>query len=76
MISKKEFYMAWILSITSGMMLWLMGNKSKWGPRLGIANQILWIVYAVSIHEWGLIPGILLYAIIHVRNLITWEKNE
>jgi hypothetical protein len=56
-------------------MLWLMGNKSKWGPRLGIANQVLWLVYAISIKEWGLIPGVVLYAAVHVRNLIQWERK-
>jgi len=52
-----------------------MGNKSKWGPRLGLANQVLWIIYAVTIKEWGLIPGVILYAIVHIRNLIQWERK-
>jgi len=56
-------------------MLWMMGNKSKWGPRLGLANQVLWIIYAVTIKEWGLIPGVILYAIVHIRNLIQWERK-
>jgi hypothetical protein len=66
--------MAWILSATSCLMLWMMGNKSKWGPRLGIANQILWMVYAILIKQYGLIPGVIAYTIIHIRNLIQWEK--
>jgi len=67
--------MAWILSLTSATMLWLMGNKSIWGPRLGLINQILWIIYAIHLKQWGLIPGIILYAIVHVRNLIAWGKK-
>lgn len=67
--------MAWILSFTSALMLWLMGNKSKWGPRLGLLNQVLWVVYAIMIREYGLLPGVALYAIVHVRNLIEWEKK-
>ena len=65
--------MAWVLSATSALMLWQMGNKSKWGPRLGIANQVLWIVYAVYTEQWGLLPGVLLYTAIHIRNLYRWE---
>jgi hypothetical protein len=68
--------MAWILSFTSATMLWLMGNKSKWGPRVGIANQILWLIYAIHIQQWGLIPGVILYAIVHIRNMIEWEKKK
>jgi hypothetical protein len=68
--------MAWVLSATSCLMLWMMGNKSKWGPRLGIANQILWLVYAILIKEYGLIPGVIAYTVIHIRNLIFWEKAK
>jgi hypothetical protein len=57
-------------------MLWLMGNKSKWGPRLGLANQILWLIYAIQLEQWGLIPGVVLYAIVHIRNIIVWEKKK
>ena len=43
--------MDWLLSLTSCMMLWLMGNKSKWGPIIGLGNQALWVVYAVHIEQ-------------------------
>lgn len=66
--------MDWILSVTSCYMLWLMGNKSKWGPRVGIVNQILWIFYAVSIEQFGLLVGVLAYTVIHIRNCVKWEQ--
>ena len=65
-------WLSWVLSATSAIMLWQMGNKSKWGPRLGIANQVVWIVYAVGTQQWGLIPGVLLDPAVHVRNLSRW----
>jgi hypothetical protein len=64
--------MAWVLSGTSAVMLWLMGNKSKWGPRIGLANQVLWMIYAVYTEQWGLVPGIIIYAVVHVRNMAKW----
>lgn len=67
--------LAWILSFTSVIVLWLMGNKSKWGPRIGILNQILWIVYSISLREWGLLPGVIMYTIVHIRNLKRWENG-
>lgn len=66
--------LSWVLSATSGLMLWLMGNKSKLGPRIGIANQVLWIIYAVWTEQWGLLPGVLAYTVIHVRNAIRWGR--
>jgi hypothetical protein len=65
--------LAWVLSLTSGLMLWLMGNKSKWGPRVGIANQGLWIIYAVWLHQYGLLPGVAIYLVIHIRNAVKWR---
>lgn len=67
--------MDWILSITSCFMLWLMGSKSKWGPRVGIANQALWFVYAIGLKEWGLLLGVTAYTVIHVRNCWKWETT-
>lgn len=68
-------WLSWILSATSAVMLWLMGNKSPWGPRLGVANQALWIVYAVATEQWGLLPGVLIYTVIHVRNVLLWQRT-
>ena len=68
-------HLSWVLSATSGAMLWLMGNRSKWGPRLGLANQVLWVIYAVWLRQWGLLPGVIAYAVIHVRNLVRWQRN-
>ncbi len=68
--------MDWLISIISCIILWLMGNKSKWGPRLGILNQTLWIIYAVSIEQYGLLLGVLTYTVIHIRNCIKWETEN
>jgi hypothetical protein len=68
--------MAWVLSATSCLMLWLMGNNSKWGPRLGLANQALWLIYCLRTGQIGLLPGAVAYAVIHARNLVLWNKRS
>ena len=67
--------MTWILSATSIIGLWLMGNQSKWGPRLGLLNQILWVYFILSTKQYGLLPGVILYTIVHIRNILKWEKT-
>jgi len=67
--------MTWLLSATSALMLWLMGNKSIWGPRLGLANQVLWAIYVVATEQWGLLPGVAMYAVVHARNLARWRRE-
>ena len=67
--------LSWVLSGTSALMLWLMGNKSAWGPRVGLLNQALWIVYAIATEQWGLLPGVAIYTVIHARNALRWRSE-
>lgn len=66
--------MDWIISLTSCLMLWMMGNKSILGPIFGIANQALWIFYVIWTRQYGLLLGVSLYTVIHIRNLAKWKR--
>ena len=68
--------MTWLLSITSVIMLWLMGNKNKYAPYVGIGNQVLWVVYVISTKQYGLLLGVLMYLIVHIRNATKWNKED
>ena len=68
--------MDWILSGLSMIMLWMMGNKNKYAPTVGIINQIFWIYYAISIKQYGLLIGTIGYLVIHIRNAIKWKNEE
>jgi len=68
-------YMQWILSISSIAMLWLMGNKNKYAPLVGLLSQMLWIYYAISIAQYGLLIGVIGYTIVHIRNSYMWLKK-
>jgi hypothetical protein len=69
-------WFSWLLSATSVLMLWMMGNKSTWGPIVGIANQFLWTYYVIFvIHQYGLMIGVIAYLVIHIRNLILWKRS-
>lgn len=68
-------WLDWVLSGTSFVMLWLMGNKNSYAPMVGIFNQVLWIVYVVHTEHWGLLPGVLGYTLIHIRNAIKWRRE-
>ena len=66
---------AWFMSSIGILMLWLMGNKSKWGPIIGIVNQVLWTTYAIGVREWGLLPGVVVPFFVHIRNLRKWQRE-
>ena len=68
--------MSWILSFTSMVMLFMMGRKVWWAPLLGIANQVLWIAYVYMTDQWGLLPGVIAYTVIHIYNARKWYLNR
>lgn len=67
---------SYVLSALSLMSLWLMGNKSVWGIIVGLLTQILWIIYALMLEQYGLLIGVVAYTVIHVRNLLKWTKES
>lgn len=67
---------SYVLSALSLISLWLMGNKSVWGIIVGLLTQILWIIYALLLEQYGLLIGVVAYTVIHVRNLLKWTKES
>ena len=68
-------WVQWILSATSLTMLYFMGRKARWAPFLGIANQVLWFYYVITTEQWGLLPGVIAYTVIHILNAWKWMRE-
>ena len=68
--------MSWLLSFLTILSLWLMGNKSIWGPIVGLVACIPWTIFTFVTKQWGLIPGNIAVAIVNARNLYLWTKNK
>jgi len=66
----------WILSAISMVMMYMMGNKNRFAPVVGIACQILWIYYAISLKQYGLLIGTIGYLVIHIINTFKWNKEH
>lgn len=66
--------MTYLMSLLSIAMIWLMGNKWKHAPLIGLINQILWFAYIFDRKEWGLLLMTIAYTVIHFRNWIKWRK--
>jgi len=64
-----------IISITTIISAWYIGNKSVWGQRLGLFANLQWWLYVILFHRWGLVPMELFFTIVTIRNLIKWEKE-
>lgn len=51
------------------------GNKSKLGPWIGIIAQVPWWIIMFTDGLWGLAPVNGMMLVLHVRNLMKWNKE-
>lgn len=68
--------MTWLLSGLSLITLWLMGNKSKHAPLVGVLSQVVWFYYVFDTDQLGFLPGVIAYTVIHLRNSIKWYRES
>ena len=54
----------------------LVGKNNPWGWVVGIADELLWIVYAVATRQWAFIVSATVYVAVCARNLRTWRYAE
>ena len=69
-------YFEIFISLSSLTMMWLMGNKNKYAPLVGLFNQVLWITLVLITKQWGLMIGVVAYTIVHARNLYKWMQED
>jgi len=68
--------MAWIVSLASIIVLYLMGRKVWWAPIAGICSQVLWIIYVIETKQTGLMLGVFAFTIVTILNAIKWTKER
>jgi len=69
-----EIVFQWGAGVLSVVMLWKMGDRSLWGPVLGLVNQVFWIGFVFTSKSWGLSPAVLGITFIHARNFLKWRS--
>jgi len=68
-------WITWFLSAISIISLWLVGNKNVWGFVIGLVGQGFWLLYTMSTEQYGLIPGVLVYTVVYIRNIYQWRQD-
>jgi hypothetical protein len=56
--------------------MWLVGQKRSIGWAVGLANQVVWVTFAVVYAAWGLLPLSAALTVIYVRALLAWRRDE
>jgi hypothetical protein len=65
---------SWVLGSLGITGLLIAGNRVWWGWLINLANEMLWIVYAVSTEQYGFILMAIAYATVYARNARNTRK--
>jgi hypothetical protein len=61
-----------VLTVTALVGLALVGRGNWWGWAFGLADEALWVVYAVLTRQWPFIASALAYGFVCGWNLRRW----
>jgi predicted membrane protein len=66
---------SWVLS-TLGILGFIYAGRHQWWAWLWLAaNELLWIIYAITTHQYGFILGAIGYITIHTLNAHKWRTQ-
>jgi hypothetical protein len=66
---------SWILAAIGVSGIFFVGQKSIWGWLVLLANECLWIIYAISTQQYGFIFAALAYATVYIRSYLHWKRD-
>lgn len=69
-------YWSWILATIGVIGIFFVGKKTVWGWLILLANECIWIAYALSTKQYGFIISALAYAAVYIRSYIHWKREE
>jgi hypothetical protein len=68
---------SWVLGTLGVTGLLIAGNRVWWGWLINLANEVLWVIYAVKTKQYGFILMAAAYALVYARNARnTWKHYE
>ena len=66
---------SWLLVAVGTLGMWMAGRRMPTGWAVAIANETLWIVYAIQTAQWGFIVGATIYIVVFARNWVRWTHE-
>jgi hypothetical protein len=67
---------SWALTVIGLAGFFLAGKKIWWAWYVNIANQGVWLAYALVTEQWGFLVGVVAYTIVFTKNAISWTKEH
>lgn len=63
------------LSVITVFQMWKAGDLKAYAWAVGLANQVLWLVFIIVFKAWGLLPLNGALVITYTRNLLKWKRE-
>lgn len=70
------FSLATLISIIGVVGFRLAGKKVWWAWYVNIACQVLWVIFALSIEQYGLLIGVVFYTWVFSKNAYEWTMDH
>jgi hypothetical protein len=68
-------YASWVLGSVGVAGIYFVGRKTLWGWVVLLANEVLWITYALMTKQYGFIFSAVAYGIVYVKSFLHWRKD-
>ena len=66
----------WVCSALALASIYLMGNRSLWGPGIALSGQLPFFIYIALTDAWGFVPASVVATILHARNFWKWHRER
>ena len=66
----------WALSLVGVAGFWLAGRRVWWAWHVNLANQALWLAFAVTTRQWGFLVGVAVYTAVFTGNARRWTAER
>lgn len=66
---------SWVLTGVGLVGFYLSGKKLWVGWAINLANQVVWLAYALVTRQFGFLPGVVLYGLLYARNMRAWRAD-
>ena len=68
--------LSWIVTIVGLAGFWLAGNKVWWAWYINIANQLLWVAFALVSGYYAFLLGTAFYLAVFIKNAYQWTTEH
>ena len=69
-------YWSWLLAVLGVSGMYFVGKKTVGGWLVLLANEAIWVIYALVTEQYGFIVMAVAYAYVYIKSYFEWRKGE